>query len=97
MEIVEDVVIDPKKKIICPISRCPFVNPVKKYLLQLFIIVSTLCNHTYSREAIMSMLNGRQSVKCPVAGCNQNVSVRNLVTDEDMIWLLVLFVLSYYN
>lgn len=97
LEVVEDVVIDTKKKIICPITRSPFVNPVKKSNSSLILMNSSSCNHTYSKEAILSMLSGRGSVKCPVAGCSKTVSERTLTVDEDMIWLLVSAIHSNHN
>lgn len=30
LEVVEESKVDIKKKVICPITRCEFVNPVKK-------------------------------------------------------------------
>lgn len=51
---------------------------------------SKTCGHTYSREAILSLLNGQSSVKCPIAGCSKTVSANKLEPDEDMIWLLVI-------
>lgn len=60
--------------IICPLTRKEFVDPVKN-----------VCGHTYSREALLTYLGrGRGPRGCPVAGCNQNVSVGTVKPDEQM-------------
>eukprot|EP01038_Epipyxis_sp_PR26KG_P015866 gene15866-21510_t len=43
----------------CPYSRAPFVDPMK----------NSDCIHHISRESLTHMLNGKNSVKCPVPGC----------------------------
>ena len=80
---------DAKTRLLCPITRDRFVHPVKKPVPCIGVTRSITCNHTYSREAIVNLIGGKRSVKCPVKGCNKNVSLDNLVDDEEMIWLLV--------
>ena len=97
LEVVEESKVDIKKKVICPITRCEFVNPVKKWVFfNFFLYISKACGHTYSRDAIYHLLNSQRTTKCPVAGCRAAVLEKNLVTDEDMVWLLVLFSFSFH-
>jgi len=60
----------------CPITRKPFVDPVK----------NRACGHSYSRAAIYEVIararRGRgNACPCPVAGCQKTVSKANLVDD----------------
>ncbi|ORY81038.1 zinc-finger of the MIZ type in Nse subunit-domain-containing protein, partial [Protomyces lactucae-debilis] len=57
----------------CPLTLARLVEPVK----------SQKCPHTFSRVAIMQMLNGRQKA-CPVAGCPQQLRPQDLVRDRVM-------------
>ena len=70
---------DPKKKFRCPITGAYFVNPVK----------NKRCNHTYEHDAILQLLGKKRSINCPVAGCSERVSERDLVEDSDMLWMMV--------
>eukprot|EP00466_Bigelowiella_natans_P002230 jgi/Bigna1/82535/fgenesh1_pg.93_\ len=69
----EDLVaVDMKRNFKCPITKDTLENPVK----------NQTCGHIYSREAIMTLLKGKQKYKCPCAGCSQYVTVAGLVRDK---------------
>lgn len=91
LEMVEDTNTDNKKRTKCPITKCTFVNPVKRSFHIEFFMISKICNHTYSRDAIMELLARSRSISCPVSGCSKKVTESDLVPDEDMIWYLVDF------
>ncbi|KAK9382886.1 zinc-finger of the MIZ type in Nse subunit-domain-containing protein [Kockiozyma suomiensis] len=58
----------------CPITLQLFVDPV----------TSTKCPHSFSSQAIMSLLNrprSRGNVECPVAGCNKILRKTDLKAD----------------
>lgn len=61
----------------CPLTLSRLVEPVK----------SERCPHTFSRVAILQLLNGRQKA-CPVAGCPQQLYPQDLVRDRVMERLL---------
>ncbi|KAK8830779.1 hypothetical protein WA577_003484 [Blastocystis sp. JDR] len=75
---IDGVEMDTKSRLLCPISRERFVHPVR----------NKGCKHTYSRDAIVNLIGHKTSVKCPVKGCNKNVSLNSLEDDEEMMWLL---------
>ena len=54
-------------KRVCPITKLPFVNPVK----------NSGCGHVYEKSAVLAMYDARRSrgrfCPCPVAGCDQRV------------------------
>lgn len=58
----------------CPITKKPFEDPVR----------NKLCNHCYSKAAICEIIGRRHSTKCPVGGCNKDVTIPNLVPDRDL-------------
>ena len=58
----------------CPITRKPFEEPVR----------NKLCNHCYSKAAICQMLDRRNRVKCPVGGCDKEVTRPNLIPDREL-------------
>ncbi|GAM26154.1 hypothetical protein SAMD00019534_093290 [Acytostelium subglobosum LB1] len=60
--------------IICPLTKKPFENPVK----------SVTCGHTYSRDAMLSMLKRTKTVGCPVVGCNKSCNESQLERDVEM-------------
>jgi len=64
----------------CPITRKPFVKPMK----------NKKCNHTYDQEGIDMLLAQRPSFKCPVpACCNKDpVFERDLEVDRRMMRIL---------
>lgn len=51
---------------VCPITQLPLRNAMK----------NTNCGHIYSEDGIRQVL--RTSSRCPVAGCNKNVSLNSL-------------------
>ena len=68
------LVADTDASLTCPLTRTEFVDPVKN-----------VCGHVYSKEALMAYLGrGRGARGCPVAGCNQNVSMASVKPDEHM-------------
>ena len=86
---IDGVEMDTKSRLLCPISRERFVHPVRKWLRRCGLTRSKGCKHTYSRDAIVNLIGHKTSVKCPVKGCNKNVSLNSLEDDEEMMWLLV--------
>ena len=71
----------------CPITLRPYVNAVTWWASRCPAIQviesddrSVDCKHSYSKDAIMSILsNGRKrSVKCPFSGCNTAVTATKL-------------------
>ena len=72
----EDMVVQKTRVTLnCPVSRLPFVEPVK----------NPQCGHTFSKDALMQLVMGRSEMPCPVAGCNRNVVIRALQPDEQVI------------
>lgn len=62
----------------CSITMTTFVDPVKGP-----------CGHTYSKEGILGLLrNSSRRIKCPVAGCNSQLSEKDLEPDYQMRVLL---------
>jgi hypothetical protein len=57
----------------CPITRQKMVEPMK----------SKVCGHVYSKIGIFSLLKGKRNVKCPIAGCNKQISKGSLVLDKE--------------
>jgi E3 SUMO-protein ligase NSE2 len=49
-------------------------------------IFRTICQHSFSAEAIRQVLgpNKFTKKKCPVSGCNQMISLNDLKPDKDM-------------
>lgn len=86
---IDGVELDTKSRLLCPISRERFVHPVRKWSPNCFMTCSKECKHTYSRDAIINLIGSNRSVKCPVKGCNKNVTKNSLEDDEEMMWLLV--------
>lgn len=66
----EDIVIAqaPEESIICPLTRKQMVQPVR----------SKKCNHSYGKTAIIQHIRSRPRAKCPVVGC------ANVVTEKDL-------------
>ncbi len=63
---------------ICPLTKKTLVTPFR----------STKCGHVYSQEAILTHIKnvkkkGREA-RCPVAGCNHTVDLKNLEADVDI-------------
>ena len=58
----------------CPITKKPFEDPVR----------NKLCSHCYSKAAICEIIGRKNSIKCPVGGCNKDVTIPNLIPDRDL-------------
>ncbi|GMI52790.1 hypothetical protein ScalyP_jg9042 [Parmales sp. scaly parma] len=72
LEVVEDVA-SKEKELICQISICIFVKPMK----------SSKCDHVFSLDPLKQWL--KNSNKCPVAGCkNKNMLLSQFECDDDM-------------
>eukprot|EP01112_Ceratiomyxa_fruticulosa_P018511 TRINITY_DN5928_c0_g2_i1.p1 TRINITY_DN5928_c0_g2~~TRINITY_DN5928_c0_g2_i1.p1 ORF type:complete len:237 (+),score=66.29 TRINITY_DN5928_c0_g2_i1:166-876(+) len=67
------VVMTQQEKVICPVTRKEMEEPLK----------NTVCGHTYSKAGITSLLRGKRSNPCPVAGCNKQVSMSTLERDVE--------------
>ncbi|KAF8543011.1 zinc-finger of the MIZ type in Nse subunit-domain-containing protein [Trichophaea hybrida] len=60
----------------CPLTLVEFVNPV----------TTRVCKHSFEKEAIFEMLhNQRGKLDCPVAGCSQKLTAKDLVEDEYLL------------
>lgn len=59
--------------LVCPITQVHLREPLR----------NSACKHTYSREAIYQMLQNRASCKCPVVGCNADVTKTTLRHDAE--------------
>ena len=47
---------------------------------------SRVCNHSYSRDAIVEFLrqSGREGKICPASGCNKRITMANLSSDTEL-------------
>ncbi|KAF8245648.1 hypothetical protein K440DRAFT_586945 [Wilcoxina mikolae CBS 423.85] len=60
----------------CPLTLVEFVNPV----------TTRVCKHSFEKDAIFEMLrNQRGKLDCPVAGCSQKLTAKDLVEDEYLL------------
>ena len=66
------------RSLICPLTRSELVKPMK----------NLNCGHVYSHGALVEYMKktrkaAGQSVRCPVAGCEQEIQVSNLIEDTE--------------
>lgn len=78
----------------CPITLMVMVNPMKRYVLIFHLSIlskptltppltsSTVCRHSYERDAIFEYL-GSATKPCP-AGCQSKLNKRQLVEDAEL-------------
>ncbi|KAL7722200.1 SP-RING-type domain-containing protein [Entamoeba marina] len=71
----EDIIIEDKVSFNCPLTRKLFEDPVK----------STVCGHTFSKQAIISYIGSNRKRKCPVAGCDRSFGKNDLEKDVETI------------
>lgn len=59
---------DKENELKCPLTTDIFEEPMK----------SLKCNHNFSKAAVLSLFKNKNTIKCPVAGCSQTLSERDL-------------------
>lgn len=63
-----------KQSLRCPLTQTIYVDPVG----------NPSCPHIFSRQSIISLARQNRSnyVRCPIPGCNRNINVDALRTNE---------------
>ncbi|BFU23564.1 hypothetical protein EHI8A_165400 [Entamoeba histolytica HM-1:IMSS-B] len=69
----EGVIISNTRSFICPLTKKPFVNPVK----------AQVCGHIFSKQAIYNLIGRNKTIKCPVAGCDHSFGINDLIEDYE--------------
>jgi len=64
--------VDSEQQMKCSLTSNFFENPVK----------STQCNHTYSLDALRSMIGKKRSIKCPYYGCNNTELTMDQIEED---------------
>lgn len=71
----EDIIIEREKQSLnCPITTNRLEEP----------FISNVCDHVFSKTAIMELINRspNKEIKCPVPGCNKNLSAGVMQRDK---------------
>eukprot|EP00048_Salpingoeca_helianthica_P023705 m.26451 g.26451 ORF g.26451 m.26451 type:complete len:226 (+) comp8939_c0_seq2:31-708(+) len=68
----EELTVQVEESFVCPMTRMLFVEPY----------TSKLCNHSFSKNAIMAALSrGSSRTRCPVVGCTKMLTRADVVPD----------------
>jgi len=61
----------------CPLTLRPFVAPV----------TTRVCKHSFEKDAIFEMIRNQRGggIDCPVPGCSQKLTAKDLVEDEYLL------------
>lgn len=71
----DELMIQVRDSLICPISQGLIKDPVK----------NPACQHSYSKEMIERLFMGSHyNIACPVSGCREEVHRRRLVRDDNL-------------
>ncbi|RCI04789.1 hypothetical protein CU098_002546, partial [Rhizopus stolonifer] len=72
----DDIVMGPSKiSLKCPLTTTWFEEPV----------TNAGCKHTFSKSAILSLLQKSNVIRCPIPGCNSYIQKNTLSPDEMMV------------
>ncbi|XP_041976435.1 E3 SUMO-protein ligase NSE2-like [Aricia agestis] len=65
-----------QERYVDPITKKPIEDPVR----------NSLCGHIYERQTIMELINKKNRVRCPVAGCGHREPLQphHLLCDEEL-------------
>ncbi|KIW04289.1 uncharacterized protein PV09_04585 [Verruconis gallopava] len=59
----------------CPLTLREFVDPV----------MSTVCKHTFEKDAIVELIGNRPRTQCPVGGCSNHITKAQLAPNEKLL------------